>query len=47
MPFVFNDYSKQYGWGKETDERLKFSWDVIAAQLETVYAEVLAEAPAR
>lgn len=34
MPFVFNDYSKQHGWGKETDERLKFSWDVIATANE-------------
>lgn len=34
MPFVFNDYSKQNGWGKETDERLKFSWDVIATANE-------------
>lgn len=30
MPFVFNDHSKQAGWGKESADRLKFSWDTIA-----------------
>jgi NitT/TauT family transport system substrate-binding protein len=30
MAFVFNDHSKQFGWGKESPERLKFSWDTIA-----------------
>ena len=30
MAFVFNDHSKEFGWGKESPERLKFSWDTIA-----------------
>jgi NitT/TauT family transport system substrate-binding protein len=30
MKFVFNDHSKEFGWGKESPERLKFSWDTIA-----------------
>ena len=30
MPFVFNDHSKEAGWGKESADRLKFSWDTIA-----------------
>lgn len=34
MPFVFNDHSKQYGWGRESGERLTFSWDVISTANE-------------
>lgn len=30
MSFVFNDHSKKFGFGKESPERLKFSWDVVA-----------------
>jgi NitT/TauT family transport system substrate-binding protein len=30
MPFVFNDHSKASGWGKESADRLKFSWETIA-----------------
>jgi NitT/TauT family transport system substrate-binding protein len=30
MKFVFNDHSKQFGFGKESPERLKFSWETIA-----------------
>jgi NitT/TauT family transport system substrate-binding protein len=30
MGFVFNDHSKEYGWGYTSPERLKFSWDTIA-----------------
>jgi NitT/TauT family transport system substrate-binding protein len=30
MAFVFTDHSKEFGWGKESPERLKFSWDTIA-----------------
>ena len=30
MKFVFNDHSKEFGWGKESPERLKFSWETIA-----------------
>ena len=34
MEFVFNDHTKQFGWGKESPERLKFSWDTIAVANE-------------
>lgn len=34
MKFVFNDHSKEFGWGKESPERLKFSWDTIATANE-------------
>jgi NitT/TauT family transport system substrate-binding protein len=34
MEFVFNDHSKQFGWGKESPERLKFSWDTIQSANE-------------
>jgi NitT/TauT family transport system substrate-binding protein len=34
MKFVFNDHSKQFGWGKESPERLKFSWETIATANE-------------
>ena len=30
MTFVFNDHSKEFGLGKESPERLKFSWETIA-----------------
>jgi NitT/TauT family transport system substrate-binding protein len=30
MGFVFNDHSKEYGWGYTSPERLKFSWETIA-----------------
>jgi histidinol phosphatase-like PHP family hydrolase len=30
MKFVFNDHSKQFSWGKEDADRLKFSWETIA-----------------
>jgi NitT/TauT family transport system substrate-binding protein len=30
MSFVFNDHSKEFGWGKESPDRLKFSWETIA-----------------
>ena len=30
MAFVFNDHSKEFGFGKESAERLKFSWETIA-----------------
>lgn len=34
MKFVFNDHSKEFGWGKESPERLKFSWETIAVANE-------------
>ena len=30
MGFVFNDHSKEFGWGYTSPERLKFSWETIA-----------------
>lgn len=30
MKFMFNDHSKEFGWGKESPERLKFTWDMVA-----------------
>lgn len=30
MPFVFNEHSKEFGFGRESAERLKFSWETIA-----------------
>ena len=30
MGFVFNDHSKEFGWGNTSPERLKFSWKTIA-----------------
>jgi NitT/TauT family transport system substrate-binding protein len=30
MSFVFNDHSKEFGFGKESADRLKFSWETIA-----------------
>lgn len=34
MKFVFNDHSKEFGWGKESPERLKYSWETIASANE-------------
>ncbi|WP_428682977.1 ABC transporter substrate-binding protein [Reyranella sp.] len=34
MKFVFNDHTKEFGWGKESPERLKFSWETIATANE-------------
>jgi NitT/TauT family transport system substrate-binding protein len=34
MPFVFNDHSKEFGFAKESPERLKFTWDVVADSQE-------------
>lgn len=34
MNFVFNDHSKEFGWGKESPERLKYSWETIASANE-------------
>ena len=34
MKFVFNDHSKEFGFGKESPERLKFSWETIADSQE-------------
>lgn len=34
MKFVFNDHSKEQGWGKESADRLKFSWETIATANE-------------
>ena len=34
MPFVFNAHSKEFGFGRESAERLKFSWETIAAATE-------------
>lgn len=31
MPFVFNNHSKEFGFGKEGADRLKFSWETIAS----------------
>ncbi len=30
LAFVFNDHSEKFGWGKESDERLAFTWKVVA-----------------
>ena len=34
MAFVFNDHTKEFGFGKEGPERLKFTWDVVARAQE-------------
>lgn len=34
MAFVFNDHSREFGWGRESPERLKFSWETIASANE-------------
>jgi len=30
LSFVYNDHSERYGWGKESPERLEFTWKAIA-----------------
>jgi NitT/TauT family transport system substrate-binding protein len=30
MTFVYTDHEQKYGWGKESPERLAFSWQVVA-----------------
>ena len=30
LAFVYNDHSRQFGWGKESPERLAFTWKAIA-----------------
>jgi NitT/TauT family transport system substrate-binding protein len=30
LGFVFNDHTKQFGWGKESPERLAFTWKAVA-----------------
>ena len=30
LTFVYNDHSQQYGWGKESPDRLDFTWKAIA-----------------
>lgn len=30
LAFVFNEHSDKFGWGKESDERLAFTWKVVA-----------------
>jgi NitT/TauT family transport system substrate-binding protein len=30
LAFVYNDHSRQFGWGKESTERLAFTWKAIA-----------------
>ena len=34
MGFVWTDHTKQYGWGKESPERLAFTWEVVAESQE-------------
>ncbi len=34
MAFVFNEHSQQFGFGRESEERLKFTWDVVADSQE-------------
>ena len=34
LTFVYNDHSQQYGWGKESPERLDFTWKAIAEAQE-------------
>ena len=34
MAFVYNDHSDKYGWGKESPERLDFTWKAIAESQE-------------
>lgn len=34
MTFVWTDHTKQYGYGKESPERLAFTWQVVADSLE-------------
>jgi NitT/TauT family transport system substrate-binding protein len=30
MAFVYNDHTEKFGWGKESPERLEFTWKAIA-----------------
>src|ERR1700704_1105027 len=34
LTFVYNDHTQQYGWGKESPERLDFTWKAIAEAQE-------------
>jgi hypothetical protein len=34
MAFVFNEHTQQFGFGREGEERLKFTWDVVAESQE-------------
>lgn len=34
MDFVFNEHSAKYGWGKESPERLAFTWKTVAQAQE-------------
>jgi hypothetical protein len=34
MSFVWTDHTKQHGYGKESAERLAFTWDVVAESQE-------------
>jgi len=34
LTYVYNDHEKQHGWGRLSDERLAFTWDVVAAAQE-------------
>ncbi len=34
LGFVFNDHAKQFGWGKESPERLAFTWKAVAEAQE-------------
>jgi NitT/TauT family transport system substrate-binding protein len=30
LTFVYNDHTQQFGWGKESAERLAFTWKAVA-----------------
>ena len=30
MTFVYTDHEQKYGWGKESPERLAFTWQTVA-----------------
>lgn len=30
MAFVFNNHTREFGWGKESPERLAFTWDTVS-----------------
>ena len=32
--FVFNEHTQKYGYGKESAERLAFTWEVVAESQE-------------
>lgn len=34
LAFVFNEHSEKFGWGKASDERLAFTWKVVAESQE-------------